>query len=112
MPFDIINLEKRNLERFSDSNTLRKEALPYVGQLRQHKDDEEKVFLRQDPLSPGTNMLEFKKADVLYAEDLKTLSDQKGETVRLIRLWIKKGSVGIRLEPFMVSDFSDVFNQY
>jgi len=112
MPFDIINIPKRDLERFSDPEKLKKEAVPYVGQLRQHQQEAEKLYLRLDPLRQGSALLEFNKSDILFAEDVKTISQEGGSNFRLGKIWVKKGAVAVRLEPFVVHDMSDVFNEY
>ena len=82
-----------------------------MGQLKQHKNDEDKVFLLLDPLSPNSAMLEFQKKDVLFAEEVKSISGE-GRSFVLAKIFVRKEAIGIKLEPFMVSDYSDVFSQY
>jgi len=101
--------EKREVEKYSDPNRLINEAIPYIGQPKRHESDPDKVFLRLNPLSGNGALLEFKTKDVVYAENVKTVSQKDGSAFQIIKIWIKKGSVGIKLEPFTVQDFSSVF---
>lgn len=112
MPFDIMNLPASALELYADANALSRDAIPYVGQLRKHKSEESKLYLRLDPLTQGGMILEFNKSDVLFAEEVKTITEAEGQSFRLAKLWVKKGSIGIKLEAFMVSDYSEVLNKY
>ncbi len=111
MPFDIIKITQRDLERYQDGDDLKKDAVPYQGQLKQHKNDEDKVFLLLDPLSNNSSMLEFQKKDVLFAEELKSISGD-GQSYMLAKIWLKKGAMGIKLEPFVVSDLAGAFKHY
>jgi inorganic pyrophosphatase len=47
---------------------------------------------------------EFIKEDISYFEELPNLVDPNGETVTMGRIWVKKGSLGIRCTPFIVED--------
>ena len=103
----------RALEKYTDPDRLQKEAIPYLGQLKRNKLDHEKIFLKIDPISGQNVILEFKVADVLFVEDVKTVSSGDGTAIRISTLWIRRGAVGIKLEAFTVSDlsraFSDIF---
>ena len=112
MPFDLINIPKRDLERYSDPEKLNKEAVAYVGQLRRHQEEAEKIYLRLDPLRQSSALLEFNKSDILYVEDVKTISQEGGDAFRLAKIWVRRGAVAIRLEPFIVQDLSHVFSEY
>lgn len=112
MNSDIIEVisEKRELEKYRDPNRLMKEAIPYIGQPKQQEGNPEKIYIRLNPLSSNGAFLEFKTQDVVYAETVKTVSQNDGTAFNIVKIWIRKGSIGIKMEPFSVMDFSDVFD--
>lgn len=113
LPFDIIKVisEERELSKFSNPHRLHKEAVPYVGHAKQLKDTPEKIFLRLDSISSHGQMLEFKTKDVIHAEDVNTVTKENGQAIRIVRIWVKKGSIGIKLEPFVVTDYAEFFSE-
>ena len=100
---------KRELEKYIDPNRLTDEAVPYIGQPKQTESEPDKIFIRLNPLSSNGALLEFKTEDVVYAENVKTVSHKDGNAFQIAKVWIRKGSIGIKLEPFAVQDFSEVF---
>ncbi|MBU3916560.1 hypothetical protein KKA14_13590 [bacterium] len=113
MPSDIIKvIEKaKSLDKYSDPKRLSEDAVPYIGQPKQNDSDPDKIFLRLNPLSSNGSILEFKTKDIVFAENVKTVSQKDGAAFQIIKIWIKKGSIGIKLEPFSVQDFSEVLSQ-
>ncbi len=93
---------KHALEKYSNKNRLLNEAFPYIGHPKQSASEPDKIFLRLDPLSDSGALLEFKTADVLFAENVETVANKDGETFQIFKIWIRKGSVGIKLEQFIV----------
>ncbi|MDR2953345.1 MAG: hypothetical protein LBU82_08905 [Treponema sp.] len=79
-------------------------GLPFTGHPRAHPSEKDKFILVNDPLGPDPLVLEFKLEDVLYVEDVPSAVTEAGEGVPLVRLWIKKGAIGMILEPFEVGD--------
>ena len=47
---------------------------------------------------------EFFKGDIAYVEELPSIVNLDGETVSMVRVWIKKMSIGMRCSPFIVED--------
>lgn len=80
------------------------EGVSFTGVLRKHPYDEEKCLLIADPSGREPAILEFRVADVLGAEEMPSPVDEAGKNVQLHRLWIRKGSFGIRYEPFEVDN--------
>jgi len=100
----------RELEKYSDPNRLMKEAIPYIGQPKQQDSNPDKIYIRLNPLSSNGAFLEFKTQDVVFAENVKTVSQSDGTAFNIVKIWIRKGSIGIKMEPFSVMDFSEVFS--
>ncbi len=69
-----------------------------------HPYDNEKVVLLVDPFSSNTLYYEFFSKDISYAEHLENIVDPEGKTLSIVRIWVKKKSIGIRCTPFIVED--------
>jgi len=90
------------LEKYSNKNRLLSEAVPYLGHPKQSVSEPDKIFLRQNPLSSDGALLEFKIDDVVFAENVETVANKDGETFQIFKIWIRIGSVGVKLEQFYV----------
>lgn len=107
---EVISSE-RALEKYSNRNRLMREAVPYVGQAKQSASEPNKIFLRLDPLSSNGALLEFKSEDIVIAENVETVADKEGEAFQIVKIWVRIGSIGIKLEPFSVQDYSAVLGK-
>lgn len=74
----------------------------FTGMPEKHPYDPEKVVLISDPLSTNISYYEFEIADIEGAEELPSLGTIDGKSIRIIRIWVRKGSIGIRSTPFVV----------
>ena len=81
-----------------------KNTVPFTGYPRQHPADKEKLILVYDPLGANPMVMEFKLGDVLYVEEVHSAVTETGEGVPLIKLWIRRGSRAVLLEPFEVDE--------
>jgi hypothetical protein len=96
-----------------------KNAVAFSGTLRKHPYDADKCLLLADPSGAdragsgqsafaqagrAPAILEFRKADVLGLEELASPVDESGHSRQVLRLWIRRGSLGIRYEPFEVDE--------
>lgn len=93
-------------KRPSDTKRLRESHVSFDGSPHKHPLDPDKVILVVDPFSAGTFYYEFQKNDISFAEELPNLISLDQEAVAMVRIWVKKGSVGVRCTPFMVADLS------
>jgi inorganic pyrophosphatase len=83
---------------------LRKTHVPFSGSPRKHPYDPKKVILIPDPSSSSLFYYEFKSGDISYAEKLPSIVSLDGDTMTMVRLWVKKMSVGMLCSPFFVED--------
>jgi hypothetical protein len=81
-----------------------RDAVPFTGFPRQHPSEKGKLILVYDPLGKNPVVLEFKFDDVLFVEEIHSAVTESGEGVPLVKLWIRKCSHGVILEPFEVAD--------
>ena len=85
------------------SDALEDQAVAYAGSLRSHYNPNV-VLLRTTPLDPSSKIYEFRLEDVLFAEELTSLSKPDGVTVEQTRIWIRRGSPAMCMKPMRVGD--------
>ncbi len=100
---EILPVAKYNYDDFS-----REECVSFTGSPIKHPYDAEKFILICDPLSEQTAFFEFNKSDVAMIENLSSLLSEHGEGIHISRIWIKKGVVALRYEPFIVGKTSGI----
>jgi hypothetical protein len=81
-----------------------KDAVPFTGVPRQHPYEAEKLIFVNDPLGQSPAIMEFKLNDVVHIEDLPSPVTERGEGMRLVKMWVRKGAFGIIHEPFEVQE--------
>ncbi len=98
---------KKELQKF-DANMNREELsanfISFTGAPRKHPYDSSRLLLVLDPFSQHTSYYDFETGDIAYAEEVNTLVTPEGESVTMVRLWVKKGCIGIHSSPFQVAD--------
>lgn len=95
-PLKEIILYKKSDEEYS------KRCIPFRGNPRKHPYDKEKILLIEKPFSSSTAFYEFKLEDVTHVDDQASLVTETGESLRMVELWVKKGSFALQYEPFEV----------
>lgn len=95
---------KLDLARYVPRQHLSADHVAFSGVPRKHPYDHDKLLLLADPFSTHAVFYEFNLADIAVVEELPNLVTESGESARIARVWVKKGSVGLRLEPFRVDD--------
>ena len=91
-----------------DIATLMRTNVAFSGSPRKKPNDSEKIILVADPFSTNTFYYEFNREDISYAEELPNLTSPSGETMTMVRIWVKKMSIGIRSFPFKVADTESI----
>lgn len=79
-------------------------AISFTGSARKHPYDQEKFLLISEPFTSHTVFYEFRIKDIIHYDDLPGIATDSGENLLMIRLWINKGSLGLKYEPFEVDD--------
>lgn len=79
-------------------------AISFTGSARKHPYDQEKLLLISDPFSSHTVFYEFCIKDIVHYDELPGIATDSGENLLMVRLWINKGSFGLKYEPFEVND--------
>lgn len=103
-PQETKKFEIQAYQRPRNLKELRKTHIPFSGSPLKHPYDPEKVILVADPYGSHTFYYEFKTSDISYVEELPSIVNLNGETVTMVRIWVKKMGVGILCSPFLVED--------
>jgi len=96
------SLPQNEIARYS--NGPPKHGVPFTGHPRQHPVENDKLILIYDPVGVNPMVMEFKLADVLFIEELHAIVTETGEGIPMIKLWMRRGSRGVVLEPFEVDE--------
>ena len=90
-------------KRSGRSETLEEESTPFCGALRPHYNPK-MILLLSSPLESRGDVFEFRSEDIIYAEELSSITNPNGVTVERVRLWVKNGSPAMRMEPILVGN--------
>ena len=103
-PQEAVTLQLQAYRKPKDIRVLRLENVSFAGSPRKHPYDPEKIILVADPYSTNTFFFEFQKADIAFVEELPTMTDMDGNSLTMVRIWVKKGSIILRSTPFIAGD--------
>jgi inorganic pyrophosphatase len=103
-PQEAIKFQIQAYKKPKNINLLKDTHVSFSGSPNKHPYDSEKVILVIDPFSTNNFYYEFNKEDITYVEELPNLVNIDGETITMVRVWVKKMSLGIRCSPFIVED--------
>jgi inorganic pyrophosphatase len=106
-PQEAVKFEIQTYRRPKDRKSLLKRHVAFSGSPQRHPYDHEKIILVADPYSTHNFFYEFHKDDIAYVEELPSIVTLKGETVTMVRVWIKKMSIAMRCSPFIVEDTAE-----
>ena len=95
--------EKFEIDTYKPQD-FRENHISFMGAPEKHPSDADKIILIPDPFSTNVSYYEFASADVAGVEELPNLVDAEGTSVKMCRVWVRKGSVGVRSTPFIVED--------
>jgi inorganic pyrophosphatase len=91
-------------KRPKDLKDLLKTHVPFSGTPQMHPFDPKKVILISDPYSTYKFYYEFRADDISYLEELPSVVSYEGQTIIMVRIWVKKKSLALRCTPFLVED--------
>jgi hypothetical protein len=96
--------KKFELEAYKKYPDLIFNYVPFAGSPQKHPYDKDKIILVIDPFSTHTSYYEFNIADIEGVEELPSLVTIEGESVAMVRVWVRKGSIAVKGIPFVVED--------
>jgi len=98
------NAHRFEIDTYKVPRDFRINHVAFTGMPEKHPHDEEKIILIADPFSKNVSYYEFHAADIKGVEELPHLVTAEGKSVKMCRIWVKKGSISIRSTPFVVED--------
>jgi hypothetical protein len=110
MPIDnFFRLKERlELKKYVKSDNVdKKHYIPFSGSPRKHPYEQTRVILIVDPFSENTFFYEFNIEDIAMVEELPSIANLKGDSVSIVRLWVKKQTIALQCTPFIVDSFQD-----
>lgn len=90
--------------RYDTTKRYLKETVCFAGTPRKHPYDREKLILITSPFNANTWFFEFRINDIMHAEDQPSIVTESGENIRMVNLWIKKGSFALKIHAFEVNE--------
>ncbi|MBF0286878.1 MAG: hypothetical protein HQM14_03600 [SAR324 cluster bacterium] len=91
------------LQKYRGEGNLDQEARPFSGILRHHYNPNV-VLLLSSLLRRHSIAYEVRVDDIMHAEELPSETGPDGVTVEKVKLWVKKGSTVMKIEPVLVND--------
>ncbi len=104
LPQEVLKFQIQAYKKPEDLRVLKETNVPFSGSPRSHPYDSDKVILIADPFSTNNLYYEFSKPDISFVEELPNLVSLEGDTITIVRVWVKKMSVAVRCAPFIVED--------
>lgn len=83
-------------------NLDKKNHIPFSGSPRKHPCEESRMILIADPFSDVTFFYEFNIEDIVFVEELPNIISINGESIPMVRVWVKKKSIALKCAPFIV----------
>ncbi len=80
------------------------DAVCFTGAVRKHPYDKEKLLLISEPFSSDTQFYEFLIPDIVYYEELPNITTDGGESLFMLKIWVKNGSFGMQYHPFEIAN--------
>ncbi len=84
----------------------KKNCCSFYGSPKKHPYEKTRVILVADPFSEHTFYYEFNFEDILSIEEQPSITNLEGESVSMVRLWVKKKSIGLQCTPFKVGNIT------
>ena len=94
--YDIIKYDK--------TDDFVEKAVSFKGSPRKHPYDNEKLMLIANPFSSDTFFYEFLVKDIIHYDELPSMVTDAGEALPIVRIWVLKGTIGMKYTPFEVDD--------
>jgi len=107
-----VKYETFSIEKFDVSKFSKESSVSFTGSAVLHPYEEDKFVLICDPLSEHTEFIEFFKKDLACMEEVESISLENGENVIITKVWIKSGSLALKVHPFIVTKTSHYLKKF
>jgi len=92
---------KLEIELYKKPPSFTANHVSFEGTPRKHPYTSDRVILIAKPFCQDVCYYEFKFSDVEGMEELSNVVDQDGNSLPVVRIWVKKGRVAIKSAPFI-----------
>jgi hypothetical protein len=96
------------VDLYNVSSDFTRSHVAFTGTPEKHPREKDKILLFIDPFSACVTYYEFTITDIAGVEELPSIVSMEGKSVTMYRIWVRKGSLGIRSTPFIVEDTSHI----
>jgi hypothetical protein len=96
------SLPPYEITRYKSEGDYSDSSVAFTGTVRAHPYDPEKIILIPSPLTRVRYFYEFRLQDIRHADEMSSLATEHGESLPVVKLWIRKGSFGLMMKPFEV----------
>lgn len=81
---------------------LKEELTPFVGSPKKHPSNDNILMLITNPFDENKQFYEFYMDSISAVEEIGTISAENSRSAYQIRIWVRKGTMAIRSETFIV----------
>lgn len=74
----------------------------FEGTPKRHPVDPSILLLLTNPFEEEKKFFEFTMDNIIDIEELDTISSSDGDTAQRVRIWVPKGVLAFKTEPFIV----------
>lgn len=99
-----------SVEKYKNVNKSDVKAIAFTGSPGRHPYEDDKFVLILNPLSDNTEFIEFNKSDIVYIEELPTISSKNKGSVSIKIVWMKEGAIAVKMTPFVIAKTSTTYN--
>lgn len=99
-----------SIEKYKNAPQSDVKAIAFTGSPGRHPYEEDKFILVLNPLSDHTEFIEFNKSDIIYIEELPTISTKNKGSVSMKIIWIKEGAIAVKMTPFVIAKTSTIYD--
>lgn len=93
-----------DIQKSTTQENYRQLGVEFIGTPRRHPYDTDRMVLAPSPFESDRIFFEFRLQDILHAEAVKSIVNQEGRSVQLVRFWIRRGSRALTISPFEVGE--------
>ncbi len=93
------------LQVYRGDGNLEHEAIPFSGILRQHYNPHIVLLIKSPYYSRQQSIaFEIRVDDILHVDEMPTEIGPDGVMVEYVKLWVRKGSTIVKMEPMRVTE--------
>ncbi|HOP62705.1 MAG TPA: hypothetical protein PK906_04985 [Spirochaetota bacterium] len=105
--------EKQYVQKLLESNEyftidkmrnvdLREDFIPFIGSPKKHPSNENILMLITNPFDENKKFYEFYMDSISAIEEIGTITSDNCKSAYQIRVWVRKGTMAIKSETFIV----------